>query len=357
MKTLHAAVIGCGLISKNHFKALKNVEHVCCTAVCDIDPDKARAAAEIHGIHQVYSDYKELLKDPDIDVVHICTPHYLHARMAIDALKAGKHVLCEKPMALTKEDAKQMLEARERWGKHLGICFQNRYNQASVYMKQLMDQGTLGRVLGARGQVTWDRKPEYYSESPWRGRWATEGGGVLINQAIHTFDLLQWLTGCRVTTVDVSISAKRLKGVIEVEDTVDILMTGEAGERLIFYATNCYVKNVPVELEIICEHGSVKMTGNVVVTDQDGTVATKDYSSGTVLGKDHWGSGHGFLISDFYRCIQEGQSFPVGGEEAIVSVGLLEAVYRSAKTGVPVRLGREPGAGEHTIKTGKGGCI
>ena len=102
MKTLHAAVIGCGLISKNHFKALKNVEHVCCTAVCDIDPDKARAAAEIHGIHQVYSDYKELLKDPDIDVVHICTPHYLHARMAIDALKAGKHVLCEKPMALTK---------------------------------------------------------------------------------------------------------------------------------------------------------------------------------------------------------------------------------------------------------------
>ena len=114
MKTLHAAVIGCGLISKNHFKALKNVEHVCCTAVCDIDPDKARAAAEIHGIHQVYSDYKELLKDPDIDVVHICTPHYLHARMAIDALKAGKHVLCEKPMALTKEDAKQMLHILKR---------------------------------------------------------------------------------------------------------------------------------------------------------------------------------------------------------------------------------------------------
>lgn len=337
MKELHAAVIGCGLISKNHLKALKNVKQASCAAVCDIEREKAEKAAEQYGIAKIYTDYHEMLADPDIDVVHICTPHFLHAQMAVDALRAGKHVLCEKPMALSEEDAKAMMAARDEAGKQLAVCFQNRYNEASVYMKELLESGRLGKVLGARGQVTWNRKPEYYTQSPWRGRWATEGGGVLINQAIHTFDLLQWLT-VPVKTVEAQISTMRLKGAIEVEDTADILMTGPEGERLLFYASNCYVKNAPVELEIVCDQGSVKMTGNVVVTEENGQITTKDYSSGTVFGKDYWGSGHGFLIDDFYRCIQSGEKFPVGGEEAIVSVRLLEAVYRSAKEGIAVKI-------------------
>ena len=301
---------------------------------------------------------KEMLKNPDIDVIHICTPHYLHAEMAIDALNAGKHVLCEKPMALSEADALQMMRARDRSGKQLGICFQNRYNQASVYMKKLLEEGGLGPVAGARGQVTWDRKPtEYYTQSPWRGRWATEGGGVLINQAIHTFDLMQWLAQpAEKETVEASISTKRLKEAIEVEDTVDVLMTGQKGERLLFYATNCYVKNAPVELEIICENGSVKMTGNVVVTEKDGTIVSKDYSSGTVLGKDYWGSGHGFLIDDFYRCIEENRRFPVGGEKAITSVRLLEAdTFRKGKE-VTVTLQGDCEASGTEMKNGEGGC-
>ena len=152
MKTLHTAVIGCGLISKNHLKALKNVEHAECVAVCDIVLEKAETTAESYKIPQVYTDYKEMLKNPDIDVIHICTPHYLHAEMAIDTLNAGKHVLCEKPMALSEADALQMMRARDRSGKQLGICFQNRYNQASVYMKKLLEKGGLGPVTGARGR-------------------------------------------------------------------------------------------------------------------------------------------------------------------------------------------------------------
>ncbi len=330
MKKLRTAVIGCGLISKNHLKALRNVENAECTAVCDIDHARADEAAKTYGIGKVYYDYREMLKDGEIDAVHICTPHYLHAQMAIDALNAGKHVLCEKPMALTAEDAAAMIEARDRAGRQLGICFQNRYNESSVQIKKTLDSGVLGEVIGARGQVTWDRKPEYYTNSPWRGRWATEGGGVLINQAIHTFDLLQWLT-CRISTVEAGIATRRLKEAIEVEDTVDILMTGEKGQRILFYASNCYVKNAPVELEIICEHGSIKMVGNTVTTEHDGEVTTEDYTSGTVLGKDYWGSGHGYLIEDFYRCIEENRPFPVSGEEAIVSVKLLQAVYTSGR--------------------------
>lgn len=339
MKELKSAVIGCGLIVKNHLKALKNIEYAACEAVCDIVPQKAQETAGAYGIPSVYTDYRELLKRDDIDVVHICTPHYLHAQMAVDALKAGKHVLCEKPMALTVEDAKRMAEARDGSKKQLGICFQNRYNESSKYMKDLIDSRELGRVTGARGQVTWDRKPEYYTTSPWRGRWALEGGGVLINQAIHTFDLLQWLAG-PVAFVEAGIATRRLKEAIEVEDTVDVYMTGMEGQRMLFYASNCYVKNAPVELEIVCENGSVKMTGNVVATEREGTITTKDYSSGTVLGKDYWGSGHGFLIEDFYRCVQEERPFPVSAEEAVRSVELLCAVYQSAKEKTVVSLER-----------------
>lgn len=337
MERYRTAVIGCGMISKNHFKALKNVKNAECLAVCDTDREKAMGAAETYAVEKTYFDYRELLQDDSIDVVHICTPHHLHAQMAIDALNAGKHVLCEKPMALTTEDATAMKEARDRSGKQLGICFQNRYNEASVYMKKLLEGGSLGNVIGARGQVTWDRKPEYYTTSPWRGRWETEGGGVLINQAIHTFDLLQWLT-CPISSVEAGIGTRRLKDAIEVEDTVDIYMTGENGQRLLFYASNCYVRNAPVELEIICENGNIKMVGNVVTTEKEGQIIEKDYTSGIVHGKDYWGSGHGFLIEDFYRCLAENRAFPVSAEEAGVCVKLLEAVYRSAREGIVIKI-------------------
>lgn len=329
------AVIGCGLISNNHLKAIKNVEGVVCAAVCDIVPEKADTAAQTYGVGKVETDYHRLLMDPEIDVIHICTPHFLHAQMAVDALNAGKHVLCEKPMALSVRDARGMITAQEQSGRQLGICFQNRYNEASVQMKKLLDSGELGKIVGARGIVMWDRKPAYYTDTPWRGLWETAGGGVLINQAIHTFDLLQWMAG-KVNKVEASISTKRLRDVIEVEDTVDVLMTGENGRRFLFYTTNCYVKNAPVELEIICEKGSVKMTGNVVTTEKEGKVSSADYSSGTILGKDYWGSGHGLLIDDFYRCIRTGEKFPVDGREALTSVRLLEAVYESGKSGRPV---------------------
>lgn len=337
MKELQAAIIGCGMISKNHLKALNNIDHVRCSAVCDIIPEQAETAAAQYGISKIYTEYQQMLKEPELDVVHICTPHHLHTQMAVDALLAGKHVICEKPMALSEKDADQMTATRNRTGKNLGICFQNRYNEAAVYMKKQLSSKKLGNIIGARGQVIWDRKPEYYTNSAWRGRWDTEGGGVLINQAIHTFDLLRWLTG-PVKTVEASISTKRLRKVIEVEDTVDILMTGADGQRILFYASNCYVKNSPVELEIICEKGSIKMIGNEVVTEENGEIIRKDYSSGTVLGKDYWGSGHGLLISDFYQCIQMGKPFPISAEEGIISVQLLEAVYRSAKEGIAIEL-------------------
>ena len=337
MKMFNTAVIGCGLISKNHFKALKNVENARCIAACDIKPERAAAAAETYGIPRTETDYHKVLEDPEVDVIHICLPHYLHAQVAIEALEHGKHVLCEKPMALDPADAERMIEARDKSGKALGICFQNRYNDSSKYMRALMDSGKLGKIIGARGSVVWNRNPEYYTGSDWRGTLDKEGGSALENQAIHTFDLLQWLT-VPIKTLEATCTTKRHKGVIETEDTCDIYMTGPNGERLLFYCSNCYVTNSPVELEIICENGSIKMVGNVVTTELNGQKETKDFSSGTVLGKDYWGSGHGFLIEDYYKKLETGERFPISGEEAIVSVKLLHAVYTSSKTHSVIHL-------------------
>jgi len=333
----NAAVIGSGFISQNHIKAIRQVSSAEVYAICDIELKKAEQTAREYGIDKVCGDYHELLCDEAVDVVHICTPHHLHCRMTVDSLNAGKHVLCEKPMALNCADAACMTEARDRAGKQLGVCFQNRYNKSSVYLKRMMESGQMGKLLGAKGQVTWNRGPDYYTGSPWRGRWETAGGGVLINQAIHTFDLLQWLT-CEIETVEASISTKRLKNMIEVEDTADIFMKGISGERILFYASNCYMDNAPVELEILCEQGRLKLVGNQVFTELNGRTWQYDDSSGAVLGKDYWGSGHGYLIQDFYDCIEAGRAFPVSGEEAGVSVKLLEAVYTSGTSGQCILL-------------------
>lgn len=277
-------------------------------------------------------------REPDKAVaVMIVDLEDLHAQVAIEAMEHGKHVLCEKPMALDPADAEKMIEVRDRTGRTLGICFQNRYNDSSRYMRSLMDSGRMGKVLGARGAVFWNRNPEYYTESDWRGTLDKEGGSALENQAIHTFDLMQWLT-VPIKTVEASCSTKRHKGVIETEDTCDVFMTGPNGERLVFFCTNCYVKNAPVELEIVCENGSIRMVGNLVTTELDGKTETKDFSSGTVFGKDYWGSGHGFLIEDYYTRLAAGERFPVSGEEAIVSTRLLHAVYSSAKNHEVIRL-------------------
>lgn len=330
MKKHGAAIIGCGLISKNHFKALRNIENAEVLTACDFKQERAEEAQKTYGIPRIETDYRKVLEDPEIDVVHICLPHDLHAEVSIAALRAGKAVLSEKPMAITTADAERIRSAVQETGGIYGVCFQNRYNESSRYMREIVDSGKLGKLQGGRGAVVWNRKEEYYRNSDWRGTLSHEGGSALINQAIHTLDLLQWLT-VPVKKVEASISTKRLKGVIETEDSVDVLMQGAQDERLLFYASNCYVMNSPVELEIVGENGSLHMVGNIVTTNVSGVSETRDFTSGTVLGKDYWGSGHGDLIRDFYEKLDTGERFPIGFEEAMTSVKLVEAIYTSGR--------------------------
>lgn len=330
MEQLRVAVIGCGLISGVHIHALENADHAVLAAVCDIDPEKLEKTAKEHGV-KGHLDYHELLAQPDIDAVHICVPHYLHAPITIAALRAGKHVLCEKPLGMSLKEAQAMVQAAKDSGKTLTVCFQNRYNGASQRMKEIIDGGVMGKVIGGSAFVCWDRGGAYYADSPWRGAWATEGGSVLINQAIHTLDLMKWLSG-GFELKSATMTAKRLAGEIETEDTCDMLLENEAGARFLFYCSNCAAGNMPVQLHLLLEKGELHMTGEqLTITGPSGT-EFEDYASGPKLGKDYWGNSHTHLIADFYDRLARGEAPFILPEDGMETTCLMEEAYLSSST-------------------------
>ncbi|MBR3109506.1 MAG: Gfo/Idh/MocA family oxidoreductase [Clostridia bacterium] len=325
MKEFNVGVIGCGAISGNHFHGIKKAENACLRAVCDIDESKLKKSMEAQNVDG-YTDYHDLLTRPDIDAVHICVPHYLHAPISIAALEAGKHVLCEKPMGMTLGEAQAMKRAAEASGKTLTICFQNRYNGASLRMKEIIDGGELGRVIGGSAFVCWDRDEAYYASCPWRGAWKTEGGSVLINQAIHTLDLMRWLAG-GFELRHATMTAKRLADVIETEDTCDMLLENSAGGRFIFFCTDCAATNENIYLHLTLEKGEMHMDGaRLTIITVDGA-KLEDYSTGKGVGKDYWGDGHDRFIADFYRRLGDGLPPFVTAEDALETTRLMDAAY------------------------------
>lgn len=329
MSALKSAIIGCGLIHKSHVKGIEASEYATLSAVCDIDRAAADKAANENAVKAYYS-IDELLNDGEFDVLHICTPHYLHAEMAIKAMQHKKHVICEKPMAIHSADARKMIEAAKENGVLLGVSFQNRYNSSSIYIKELLKSGRMGKIIGARAFVTWDRSEKYYALADWRGKIATEGGGVLINQAIHTLDLMQWFIDSPAKEIKSSISTKRLEGFVETEDTADALITFENGVRAVFFATVCYTNNAPIMLELHCENGTILLADKLRVKIKGEDEIELDVNRPT-CEKDYWGTGHGCLINEFYKAVLEKRPFAIDGEEAIKAVEIVEAIYEFAR--------------------------
>ena len=328
MDQMRVGVIGCGAISGNHFHALEKTEHAVLGAVCDIDPARLKKAMNEQGV-KGYQDWRELIRQPDIDAVHVCVPHHLHAEIAVAALEAGKHVLCEKPMGVSLKEAQAMVRAARESGKTLTVCFQNRFNSVSLRMKQIIDSGALGNVLGGSAFVTWNRFGAYYADSPWRGKWATEGGSVLINQAIHTLDLMKWLAG-GFELKECTMSAKRLAAEIETEDTCDMLLENKSGGRFLFYCSNCGVSNLPVQLHLVLEKGEMHMNGSrLTVRGPDGET-TEDYTTEVKVGKGYWGSGHGALIDNFYTALACGGQPLISPEDGMDTTRLMEEAYLSS---------------------------
>lgn len=329
-----AAVIGCGDVSVVHFEALGAVPGVRLVAVCDAD---AATAAEAGAKYAVpwFTDYRELLAEAKPDVVHVCTPHHQHADLAIDAIHAGVHVLMEKPVAHTVAEAERVIEAAEAHPEvKVGVCLQNRYNATVQAARDLLVSGEVGQAVGGSGIVLWHRTPDYYQARPWRGTLDTSGGGVLINQAIHTVDLLQWLLG---PVVEVSGQAGRHRApvVAEVEDTAQLVLQHESGARSVVFATVAYVQDAPVTVELVAEHAVLSIRRDLTVRHSDGRVDVVEEATAATAGRGYWGVSHTDLIADFYRLLHDPAPFWISPREATKSLRIIADVYATSTSGQP----------------------
>lgn len=314
----NAVIVGYGMIGPVHAKAIKNLETVNLYGVCDTDAEKCRAFSEEYG-GKIFSDFKEVLTDGNVDSVHICTPHYLHYEMAREALCAGKSVVLEKPATMKKEEFDALL--KEFKNPPVCVMFQNRLNNCVVKMKEIISTEDMGELKAVKGILTWHRDKAYYNSGSWRGTALYEGGGVLINQAIHTVDLMSYLTG-GIKSVSATLRNSSLKGVIEVEDTAESFMRLKNGGTGVFYATNAYGTNSSVFVELLFEKGTLTYNNKTLI--RNGEIIATD--NAPVMGKPYWGSGHMGVLDDFYRGTNN-----FGLKSVENSMNAVFAMYESAK--------------------------
>lgn len=293
-------IVGCGGIAQVHSAVLNLLEETELAACADIRMDRAQAMAEKYHCH-AYSSLTEMLEQEQLDAVHICTPHYLHVPMALQIAQKGIAVFMEKPPLITREQWPLLEKAAEL--TNLGVCFQNRFNPNVQKVKELLESGTYGEIKGARAMVTWHREEPYYVESGWRGKWETEGGGVLMNQTIHTLDLLIYLMG-KPDMVDARMSNHHLKGIIEVEDTVDAYLTLQ-GKPVLYYASTAFVKDASVLIEIVLDGAVLRLEDDALEIRTEQGTERLTFNLPKFLGKSYWGTGHQTCITEFYRCLRE----------------------------------------------------
>ncbi len=320
------ALIGCGAISKVHAEYLCQMPEIELVGLCDVRPERAKELAAAHSLDvPVFTDYREMLDTLRPDSVHICTPHYLHVPMAVCALERNINVLSEKPVCIDPDQMKALLKTAKESRAKICVSFQNRFLDRNIRLKQILESGEYGKVKSVFGNVLWKRTKEYYAESGWRGSFATEGGSVMINQALHTLDLILWYCGDPETVAGVTTNF-HLRGVIETEDTAVARMTYPGDMTALFFATTANSVSAPVGLEFRCEKGVLALRDGDLWIDG---VAQNLKDPVAPTGKSVWGIGHQNLFRAFYGSLKEGTPAPVAIEDAYRSIRVLRAVYES----------------------------
>jgi UDP-N-acetyl-2-amino-2-deoxyglucuronate dehydrogenase len=333
------ALVGCGRISKNHFDAIERVDGLELSAVSDADAARARAAGEELGVAW-FSTYAEMLKSADADIVTIATPSGMHSAQGIAAAHAGKHVITEKPMAITLEQADALVEACDTAGVKLFVVKQNRLNPAVQLLKRAVDKGRFGRIYLANTTVRWNRPQEYYDAAPWRGTWEFDGG-AFMNQASHYVDLIQWLIG-PVESVIAKTATQARK--IEAEDSgVAVMKFRNGALGVIEVNVLTHPRNWEGSITIVGERGTAKIGGTAVnkvehwvfaeYDDDDKLIDAAATTPPTVYGFGHEG---------YYRnvlAVLRGEAQPeTDGRAGRKSLELILGIYESAKTGRDVPL-------------------
>jgi UDP-N-acetyl-2-amino-2-deoxyglucuronate dehydrogenase len=338
-KTFRIALVGCGRISKNHLEAIDRIDGLELVAVCDTDPERAkRVGMEWNVPH--FTSYDRMLADSEADVVTIATPSGLHPEQGVAAAKAGKHVVMEKPMAISLTGADALVQACDKAGVQLFVVKQNRLNPPVQLLKRAVDRNRFGRIYMASCTVHWARPQEYYDQAPWRGTWEFDGG-AFMNQASHYVDLIQWVMG---PVESVMAKTATLARRIETEDSgIAILKFRSGALGTIEVTMLAYPRNLEGSLTILGEKGSAKIGGTAVnkiehwefadYDDDDKLIEAANTSPPNVYGLGHQG---------YYRnvlSVLRGEAKPdTDGRAGRKSLELILGIYESAKTGREVPL-------------------
>jgi UDP-N-acetyl-2-amino-2-deoxyglucuronate dehydrogenase len=333
-KNFRIALAGCGRISKNHFDAIEKIDGLELVAVCDTDPTRAEQAARERGV-ACFTSFEKMLKDANADVVTIATPSGLHTVQGVAAAEAGKHVVMEKPMAISLTGADALVQACDKAGVQLFVVKQNRLNPPIQLLKHAIDKNRFGRIYMASCTVHWARPQEYYDQAPWRGTWEFDGG-AFMNQASHYVDLIQWLMG---PVESVMAKTATLARRIETEDTGVALLKFRSGALGSIEVTMlAYPRNLEGSITILGEKGSVKIGGTAVnkvdfwqfaeYDDDDKLIEAVETNPPNVYGLGHQG---------YYRnvlAVLRGEAKPdTDGRAGRKSLELILGIYESAKTG------------------------
>ena len=338
-RSFRVALAGCGRIARTHFQALSRVDGLSLSAVCDVDAERARAAGDEFRVPW-FTSYEQMLRDASCDVVVICTPSGMHPAQGILAAQHGKHVVSEKPMAITLRGADELVRACDAAGVQLFVVKQNRLNPSIMLLKRAVERGRFGRIFMANCTVRWSRPQEYYDQAPWRGTWEFDGG-AFMNQASHYVDLIQWLVGPVESVVAKTATLARR---IETEDTGVAVLRFRSGALGVIEVTMLtYPRNLEGSITVLGEKGTVKIGGTAVnkveqwafadYDDDDQLIQTASTNPPTVYGFGH---------EAYYRnvlAVLRGEATPgTDGRAGRKSVELILGIYESAKTGREVPL-------------------
>jgi len=333
--TLHLGLIGGGNISETHARAARAIPGVEISAIYGTNAGKVERLCREHG-GTPYREFPAFLAHRPMDLVMIGSPSGLHATQGIAAAKQGLHVLAEKPIDVSTSKADELIEAARQSGVKLGVIFQDRMKPHIRRLKNWIDRGQLGKILLVDARVKWYRPPEYYANSRWRGTLALDGGGALINQGIHTVDLLLWLLG-DVSRVQALTATEFHK--IEAEDTAAALLEFASGALGVFHATTAAYPGYPRRVEISGTEGTVILEHDQIVAvdlrkapDEDAGIVRRDenQSSSSAVVSDF--RGHQAVIEDFLCAIAKNTRPACDGREGRRSLDLVEAIYRAARS-------------------------
>jgi UDP-N-acetyl-2-amino-2-deoxyglucuronate dehydrogenase len=338
MDTFGVGIAGAGTIGAVHAEALNELQGARLVAVAEAREATGRNLAETHGA-EWHAELGELLTRPDVDVVVICTPSGLHPDQAVAAARAGKHVITEKPMATTLEGADRMIHACREAGVTLSVIFQYRFNRDALRLKRAVEARLLGRPVLGNAFVHWHRTQAYYEErGGWRGTWALDGGGALMNQSIHAVDLLQWMLG---PVESICGYAETLAHDIEAEHTASAALRFASGALGIIQGTTSAHRDSPLRIEIRGTEGSATLEGSRLTlwqpSREEESLSAPDLEYlPESRANEPLGAAHRRQLKEIFAALREGREPPVAGEEARKAVEIVLGIYRSAVSGKSV---------------------